>query len=101
MFNMIVPGAEEIVRHIGPLVLFAIGWGLLVTGVAGVAVGWGLLQRRGWARIAAIVLGVLALFHFPFGTARCGCCWPMKAAWNTTAWCAPRKHQPVKPRVVN
>src|SRR6266852_3303715 len=32
-------------------------------------VGWGLLQRQPWARTIAIVLGILALFHPPFGTA--------------------------------
>ena len=31
--------------------------------------GLGLMQKRPWARAAAIVLGVLALFHPPFGTA--------------------------------
>jgi zinc-ribbon domain/Predicted membrane protein (DUF2127) len=32
-------------------------------------VGWGLLDRRPWARILALVLGFLALLRFPFGTA--------------------------------
>ena len=27
------------------------------------------MQRQPWARIVAIILGVLALFHFPLGTA--------------------------------
>ena len=35
----------------------------------GVAVGWGLLERRHWARIRAIVFGALALLNIPFGTA--------------------------------
>lgn len=30
---------------------------------------WGLLERRPWARILALVLGFLALLRFPFGTA--------------------------------
>jgi hypothetical protein len=34
-----------------------------------VCVGWGLMQHQPWARIAAIVLGVLAIFHPPLGTA--------------------------------
>jgi uncharacterized membrane protein (DUF2068 family) len=41
----------------------------LVTGVAGIIAGWGLYERRSWARILAIVLGFLNLFHWPFGTA--------------------------------
>ncbi|MBA3913154.1 MAG: zinc ribbon domain-containing protein [Acidobacteriales bacterium] len=69
MMNTVIPGEIEIVRQLGPLVLFVIGTGLMVTGAGGVAVGWGLLQRKSWARIAAIILGVLALVHFPFGTA--------------------------------
>jgi hypothetical protein len=39
------------------------------TGCGGVCVGLGLMQRAPWARTAAIVLGVLALFHPSFGTA--------------------------------
>ena len=33
------------------------------------AAGWGLLKLRPWARILGIVLGVLSLVEFPFGTA--------------------------------
>ncbi|MGH9378402.1 MAG: zinc ribbon domain-containing protein [Terriglobia bacterium] len=31
--------------------------------------GWGLMQRRPWARILAIVLAILSLVHLPLGTA--------------------------------
>jgi hypothetical protein len=31
--------------------------------------GYGLLTRKPWGRVLAIVLGVLALFKFPVGTA--------------------------------
>lgn len=51
--------------------LAALGLGLLVTlafGVAAIAVGWGLLQLRGWARWGAIVLAILQLPAFPIGT---------------------------------
>jgi hypothetical protein len=37
--------------------------------VAGFFVGWGLLQRDPWARVLALILGFLALFNVPFGTA--------------------------------
>jgi len=30
--------------------------------------GWGLLARKSWARILTIVLGVISLIRFPFGT---------------------------------
>jgi hypothetical protein len=46
-----------------------LGGTLLILGAGGVLVGWGLMKHQSWARIAAIVLGVLALFHPPFGTA--------------------------------
>ena len=40
-----------------------------MVGAGGICVGWGLMQRQPWARIAALILGILALFHPPFGTA--------------------------------
>ena len=33
------------------------------------AAGFGLLTRRSWGRMVAVIAGVLALFNFPFGTA--------------------------------
>lgn len=30
---------------------------------------WGLFEHRPWARVLTLVIGVLALFRFPFGTA--------------------------------
>jgi len=41
----------------------------LILAVAGAVAGWGLLERRPWARVLAIVVAVLALFKFPIGTA--------------------------------
>ena len=46
-----------------------IGTLLLAGGALGIITGWGLLQRQSWARMPAIVFGVLSLFDFPFGTA--------------------------------
>lgn len=69
MAHMFIPGEVAIARVLGPLVLYMIGASLLVLGAGGVAVGWGLMQHRTWARVAALVLGVLALFHPPIGTA--------------------------------
>jgi hypothetical protein len=50
------------------LLLVACGT-LAILAAGGLCVGLGLMQRAAWARTAAIVLGVLALFHPPFGTA--------------------------------
>jgi hypothetical protein len=52
-----------------PGIVHGIGSVFLVTAVAGAIAGWGLLERRPWARMLAIVLAVLALFDIPFGTA--------------------------------
>lgn len=52
-----------------PGLITTIGVGVLVLGVLGMATGWGLWQREPWARIVALILGVLALLHFPLGTA--------------------------------
>jgi hypothetical protein len=42
-------------------------WAL--SGLLGLLAGWGLLDRQPWARTLAIVLGIIALIHIPFGTA--------------------------------
>ena len=49
--------------------LTAVGCFLLIKAVAGIAAGWGLMQRESWARMLTLVLGFLALIHPPFGTA--------------------------------
>jgi len=40
-----------------------------VLAVPGLIAGVGLLKRRSWARILALVIAVLSLFNFPIGTA--------------------------------
>ena len=52
-----------------PALLQVIGVALLAGGAFGVAAGWGLLQRRPWARMLAIVLGCVSLIDMPLGTA--------------------------------
>jgi hypothetical protein len=46
-----------------------VGGVFLAAGVVGMIAGWGLYERRSWARILAIVLAFLNLMHPPFGTA--------------------------------
>jgi hypothetical protein len=57
----------------GVVVLGFIGTGLgllmAVLGLPGVIAGYGLLRRKPWARMLALVLGLLNLVNFPFGTA--------------------------------
>lgn len=52
-----------------PGIVRGIGGVFMVIAVAGALAGWGLMDRRPWARMLAIVLGVLALFKIPLGTA--------------------------------
>jgi len=49
--------------------LGGLGAYLTITAVAGIAAGWGLIDRQPWARMFAIVVGCLKLVDFPFGTA--------------------------------
>ena len=54
---------------LGPLLLWIAEGTLVILAAGGVCVGLGLMQRRPWARAAALILGILAIFHPPFGTA--------------------------------
>ncbi len=49
--------------------LSTLGGFVALASLLGVIAGWGLLDRRPWARMFAIVLGCLALINIPFGTA--------------------------------
>jgi len=49
--------------------LSAIGIFVLAKALCGFIAGWGLMQREPWARVIALVLGFIALFNVPFGTA--------------------------------
>jgi hypothetical protein len=42
---------------------------MVVLAVPGLVAGYGLLKRRSWARVLAIVVGFLGLVNFPLGTA--------------------------------
>jgi len=53
---------------IATMILTIIGALLMTFTLLFLIVGYGLWTRRQWARIAAIVLAVLALFAFPIGT---------------------------------
>jgi hypothetical protein len=60
---------QDFLPGILPLLLSIAAGTLLVLAAGGICVGVGLMQHHPWARIAALILGVLALFHPPFGTA--------------------------------
>lgn len=46
-----------------------IGVLLLIIGLPSMIAGFGLVRRRSWARTLALVISVVNLFNFPFGTA--------------------------------
>lgn len=52
-----------------PSLIGGLGVVVLVLGALGLAAGWGLWQREPWARVVTLILGVLALFSIPWGTA--------------------------------
>ena len=61
---------DEIFTHaFMPPMMFSLGVVFLVIAAGGVLVGWGLMTHEHWARMTAIVIGILVLFHPPFGTA--------------------------------
>jgi hypothetical protein len=47
----------------------AVGTLLVLLALPGIVAGYGLLRRRDWGRILALVVGFLGLFNFPLGTA--------------------------------
>jgi hypothetical protein len=42
---------------------------LAVLAIPGIVAGYGLLARKAWGRVLAIVVGILGLINFPIGTA--------------------------------
>lgn len=42
---------------------------MLFFAVPGMLAGWGLLKRKSWARVLALVIGILNIMSFPIGTA--------------------------------
>ena len=60
-------GDAEAVRIL-PIVGISIGLLLVALPLPGLAAGYGLLTHKPWARILALVVGVLSLLNFPLGT---------------------------------
>lgn len=57
--------AFGVLGSIGTLAMLVLG----ALGLPDLVTGWGLLQRKNWARILCIILSVLSLWNFPIGTA--------------------------------
>jgi hypothetical protein len=65
---VISQGEREAATVIG-VVATLIGGFLAILALPGIIGGWGLLAGKQWARVLVIVLSVLHLLNFPFGTA--------------------------------
>ena len=63
-----LPNGEHFPSFIAPM-LQGIAIFLLAKGAAGVAAGWGLMQREEWARPLTLLVSIIALLNIPFGTA--------------------------------
>jgi hypothetical protein len=59
------PDAVTVLTIVGS----AVGVFLAVLGIPGIVAGYGVLRRRNWGRVLALVVSFLNLFNFPLGTA--------------------------------
>jgi hypothetical protein len=54
---------------LGPAFFHLVWVAVLVRAALAILVAWGLYERAQWARIVAIIVAILSLLKFPFGTA--------------------------------
>ena len=64
-----IPADISLPTGLFPTLMSMVGGGLLLTALAGLVTGFGLLGRRPWARILAVIMAFLSLLEIPFGTA--------------------------------
>ena len=64
-----VAGQDPVAPRIRTFVGTGVGLLLAALSLPGLAAGYGLLTRKPWSRIVALVVGVLGLVNFPLGTA--------------------------------
>lgn len=64
----LISGDETAITTTGIIALVMVGLAFLFS-IPGLITGIGLLKFKGWARILAMILGILSLPAFPIGTA--------------------------------
>ena len=68
-YSSIFNDASPFLSHLLATIVPTIALVTVVTGLAGLLVGYGLITRQPWGRVLAIVFAILALLKIPFGTA--------------------------------
>ena len=46
-----------------------VGGIMVVMALPGILAGWGLLKRKNWGRVLALIVGIINIFNVPIGTA--------------------------------
>jgi hypothetical protein len=64
---------------------------MAVLALPGILAGYGLLQRKSWGRVLALIVAVLNIFNFPIGTMIAGyALWVLLQPAATTYFAPPR-----------
>ncbi|MBD3345199.1 MAG: hypothetical protein GF401_09080 [Chitinivibrionales bacterium] len=58
----------EYFQYVSRVTATVVAIALTIISIPGLIVGIGILKRKSWARLIAIILGVINLFNFPIGT---------------------------------
>lgn len=62
------PDITEDIIDLVDSIMLGVGVIAILIGILYAITGWGLWNLKSWARIVAIILGILSLFNFPIGT---------------------------------
>ncbi|HYG09992.1 MAG TPA: hypothetical protein VD835_08610 [Pyrinomonadaceae bacterium] len=74
VFILLVMGGSGVIAGDAQTAALLSGIGLFVAvivavlSVPSIIAGWGLLKRKSWSRVLAIILGALNILNFPLGT---------------------------------
>jgi hypothetical protein len=74
VFVLLVMGGSGVITGDAQVAALLSGIGLFVAvivavlSVPSIIAGWGLLTRKSWSRVLAIILGALNILNFPLGT---------------------------------
>lgn len=67
--NEATPDEREIIETVGAFIQYVPLFVILFCSIPTLIAGIGLLSRKSWATLFALIMGCLKLFSFPFGTA--------------------------------